>query len=178
MASSRRRLAAGAAGARSAHFVEGAGLAQRIAVLGGVFLQPVVERLQADAERRRRLLLVAAEMLERRQRQQPLDLGERRADAHGHGRRGAAGDGRAGRRRQAVVVDGRAGGHHVGAIDDVAQLAHVARPAVRGEALEDVAAEPLRRALALADLGQEMTRDERDVLGRARAAAAGGSGTR
>ena len=46
----------------------------------GVFLQPVVERLQADAERGRGLLLVAAEVLERGQRQLPLDLGERRAD--------------------------------------------------------------------------------------------------
>ena len=77
----------GTAGAWSAHLVEGARLAERVALVGSVFLEPVVERLQADAERRRGLFLVTAEVLERRQRELPLDLRERRADAHRERRR-------------------------------------------------------------------------------------------
>ena len=62
----------------SAHLVEGARLdADRVAFLGGVFLEPVVERLQADAERGRGLFLVAAEVLERGERDLALDLGQR-----------------------------------------------------------------------------------------------------
>ena len=96
--------------ARSARLVERAGLADRVVVLAGVFLQPVVERLQADAEGGRGLLLVAAEVLERRQGQLPLDLGERRADADGERRRAGVAGGRRRPPRQAVVDDGVAPG--------------------------------------------------------------------
>ena len=77
----------------SAHLVEGARLGtERVAILGGVFLEPVVERLQADAEGGSGLFLVPAEVLERRERELALDFGEGRADPDREGRRLAAGD--------------------------------------------------------------------------------------
>src|SRR6478735_1645207 len=151
--------------APSAHLVECAGLgAQRVAVLGCVFLEAVVERLEADAQGGGGLLLVPTEVFEGGERELPLGFGERRADPDRERGRLAARDGRTPARRQAIVLDRRAGRHHVGAIDDVAQLADVAGPAIGREAPEDVAAEALDRTLALADLLQEVLRDQRDVV--------------
>ena len=74
----------------------------------------------------------------------------------------------------------RAGRHHVGALDDVAQLAHVARPAVaRPAARSDLAARSACFAPSRSPIcSQEVLGDQRRRPRPARAAAAGGSGTR
>jgi hypothetical protein len=93
-------------------------------------VQAVVERLQRHAQHLRRPSLVAAEVVERREDQTPLHVADRRAD-----------------RERLVELEPRrvvrlhlerrdldvVGGQDERALDDVPQLAHVARPRVRLE---------------------------------------------
>ena len=95
----------------------------------------------------------------------PVDFGERRADADRERRRRAGIRRRALGRRQAVVDDRRSRRHDVGAVDDIAQLAHVADPAMLGLAPQDLGREALLLAFTLCDLIEEMPGNQWHVFG-------------
>ena len=166
----------------------------------GKLLQPVVQRLQADPKRGCGALLVVAAVREAwpgsaGARPRAIEVptctvivlpfcAERGLRAvrsatmpSARWRRGHCALRRA-VARQPFVGDGVAGGHHVGALHDVAQLAHVARPAVALELGQRLAREALGRALALADTSPGSARPAARCRRRARAAAAARSGTR
>ena len=123
-----------------------------------------MQRLQADAEDLGGARLVVARVFERHQDQPPLGFLDRRPRLERHRRLhhvGRIGD----QRRQLLRLDELAVGQDDRAFDDVAHLAHVARPVVL---LED----PHRRGIdcrnglvvALVELGEERLDQQREVV--------------
>jgi RNA polymerase sigma-32 factor len=114
-----------------------------------VLLEPVPQRVARHAEQPRRLRLVAAAPLHRLGDQLPLHLVEDQPlllDRRHHGGLGAGRGGPAQLRGQVLGPDlVRAGVQDEGPLDDVAQLAHVARPAVGLEQLHGRRRDPAHR---------------------------------
>ena len=106
--------------------------------LGG---ELAVEGRDVDAEQRGGLLLVAVGDGERLADRGLLDLLERRADRQDHDV--AAAPLLADRRRQVLLAQQRLARHDDQLLDDVLQLAHVARPGVGRHRLEAVLGDPL-----------------------------------
>src|SRR5688572_12671889 len=125
--------------------------------------QPVVERLQTDAEHLGRPLLVPAHLLERGEDERPLHCGDRHAylylepTARGSGRHE-----RRQLRRQAVDGDLFAG-QDVRPLHCVLELAHVARPVEGRDAFAGRRGEPLPLAGLLVQLGHEVLGDHEGV---------------
>ena len=132
------------------------------AILAAVLAQPVVERLGADAEDPRGLALVAAELVEGGEDDPLLGLGQRLPDAQMDRRT-------RGRRCDLGQVLGKpidgdlAIREDVGPLDGVAQLAHIARPALLGQVLESLGSDPDTLAVLAVELGDEMQRQVLDV---------------
>src|SRR5262249_36838194 len=129
-----------------------------------VLLDLPVEPLAVDAQQARRLVLVAAALLEGGRDQLALRVGEGREGAGG----GAGGFGygaAAGPRGEAGERHDVGGREREGALDGVLQLADVAGPVERDQRLEGVRRDALRRHLVLLGVpGEEVLDERRDVL--------------
>src|SRR5574341_329971 len=126
-----------------------------------VLIEAVVESLEADLEDVRRLLLVTLEMLECREDQAALGLRDRGADLELQARFAHASIRDAeGQRVDADLVFR----HDESALHHVAQLAHVAGPAMDAQALDRRPRELLGGALLLVEAVQEVLGQELDVL--------------
>ena len=134
------------------------------AVLDLVLLHLAVERRPVQPEDLRRLLLVPVRALQRLQDRHLLDLGQRavRRNHELRGRRAL------GAQRLRQIVDGDLGalGDQHAALDDVLQLADVARPAVADQHVIRRRRDRLDVALVpLPVLLEEVLAEQRDVLG-------------
>src|SRR5205823_3027612 len=130
-----------------------------------VLLRLVVERLVRDAEDLGGLAAVAVGHGQRLFDDDALDLFHRLAEGDGHGVALLALARAEELVREALHRQGVAAGHDEGAVDHVAQLAHVAGPLVLLQRLDEVALDRLHLLLfRLVQLLEEEMREEGDVL--------------
>src|SRR5690242_2413374 len=138
---------------------------------GAVRMQSVVQSFEADAQHVRRLRLAAVEGAQRGHDQRPLRVVERRPDADADLVAGSdVGSRRRDRRRHrgdefgaGIDVHFRVG-EHIRAMDDVLELAHIARPAIGGDRLPRLGGECLPAAVLVVQAFEEHLRQQRHIV--------------
>src|SRR5439155_3928558 len=124
-----------------------------------VLVETVVQRLEADPEDLRRLLLVPFGFLERGEDEAALRLPEGGADLEVEARARAL----LHAERQAIEADVVLG-EDEGAVDQVLQLTHVARPAVAAQPVQRGARELLAGSVLLVEQREDVLGQEVPVL--------------